>query len=249
MFDPRMVRYQNVLPALYVHGRELMTPNRYLRYRYTLDRVIAAIALIVASPILAALSAIVWVFDGRPVLIALHRMGQGGKIFKMHKVRTMRKSGDSDPSGLRVTLRDDPRVTRLGRVLRHSRFDEWPQLVDVVRGRMALIGPRPEEPSFVDLTNPEWTKVLCLRPGIAGWSQLLLHRWEAEQLSHSDLAESQYMSKILPAKLGCDSWYADNAGVRIDCRILRGLWRDFVLDRPVSATEVPESLLSGTRSS
>ena len=120
--------------------------------------------------------------------------------------------------GSNLTMSGDPRVTRLGRVLRRYRIDELPQLVNVVRGEMSLVGPRPEDPSFVDLSDPLHRRVFSARPGITGLAQLEFHD-EAERLEGPD-AERLYRDEILPAKLRLDAAYLDQRTTLMDLRIL-----------------------------
>jgi lipopolysaccharide/colanic/teichoic acid biosynthesis glycosyltransferase len=120
--------------------------------------------------------------------------------------------------GSKLTLAGDPRVTRLGRVLRRYRIDELPQLVNVVRGDMSLVGPRPEDPRFVDLTDPLHQRVFRARPGITGLAQLAFHD-EAEHLNGPG-AEQRYLDEILPAKLRLDADYLDRRTALLDIQIL-----------------------------
>ena len=109
-------------------------------------------------------------------------------------------------------------MTPLGRLLRRYRIDELPQLVNVVRGEMSLVGPRPEDPEFVDLTDPLHRRVFAARPGITGLAQLTFHD-EADQLAGED-AERRYREEILPAKLRLDAEYLDRQTTLLDLRIL-----------------------------
>jgi lipopolysaccharide/colanic/teichoic acid biosynthesis glycosyltransferase len=120
--------------------------------------------------------------------------------------------------GSSVTTSGDPRVTRLGRLLRRYRIDELPQLINVMRGEMSLVGPRPEDPVFVDLSDPLHRRVFSARPGITGLAQLAFHD-EAERLVGPD-AEQRYREEILPAKLLLDADYLDRRSTVLDVRII-----------------------------
>ena len=120
--------------------------------------------------------------------------------------------------GSTLTLSEDPRVTRLGRVLRRYRIDELPQLVNVMRGEMSLVGPRPEDPRFVDLTDPLHRRVFSSRPGITGLAQISFHD-ESERLVGSD-AQQRYRDEILPAKLRLDADYLDRRTMLLDLKII-----------------------------
>lgn len=180
-----------------------------------LDLGLGGAALLVAAPVLAAIAvAMRLTGDGGPFLHRARRVGPGGRPIDVLKVRTMAV----DAGGPALTGPDDPRVTRLGRVLRRYRLDELPQLVNVIRGEMSLVGPRPEDPVFVDLADPLHRRVFTARPGITGLAQLAFHD-EASLLGGPD-AERRYREEILPAKLRLDAEYLDTRSTLLDLRIL-----------------------------
>jgi lipopolysaccharide/colanic/teichoic acid biosynthesis glycosyltransferase len=189
--------------------------SAWLRRRVAADRVVAALLLLPVAPVLAVVAGVVRA-EARPAVLGVRRCGRGGRTFAMHKVRTMRPAGpDGLAGGAALSSGDDDRITPVGRRLRRLRIDELPQLADVVRGEMALIGPRPEDPRYVDLDDPRWTAVLQAPPGIVGPTQVLVHRWEAAALRGGD-TEATYARDILPAKLAIDAWYVAAASPRID---------------------------------
>lgn len=180
-----------------------------------MDVVLGTIGLIMAAPILAwAAVAMRLSGDRGPFLFRARRVGEGGELFTILKVRTM----TTDRSGSKLTLAGDPRVTRVGRTLRRYRLDELPQLVNVVRGDMSLVGPRPEDPAYVDLTDPLHQRVFSAKPGITGLAQLA-YRDEAALLGGED-AERRYRDEILPAKLRLDAEYLDRRSTLLDLQIL-----------------------------
>lgn len=180
-----------------------------------LDLVLGCIGLVLALPVFAAAAVAMRVTGDRgPFLYRARRVGEGGVPFTALKIRTM----TSGPVGASITGPDDPRVTRIGRVLRRYRFDELPQLVNVVRGDMSLVGPRPEDPRFVDWTNPVHRRVFTAKPGLTGLAQLDFHD-EATRLRGPDI-EGQYREEILPAKLVLDQRYLDERSILLDLRIL-----------------------------
>ena len=152
--------------------------------------------------------------DRGAFLYRARRVGEGTSIITVLKVRTMTEGA----GGSGLTMSGDPRVTRLGRLLRRYRIDELPQLVNVVRGEMSLVGPRPEDPSFVDLSDPLHRRVFSAKPGITGLAQLAFHD-EAERLVGPD-AEQRYRDEILPAKLRLDATYLDRRTTLLDLKIL-----------------------------
>ena len=179
------------------------------------DLAFGSIGLALAAPVLAAIVVAMKLSgDHGPFLHRAKRIGEGGRVISVLKVRTMAANSE----GPRLTGTDDPRVTRVGRFLRRYRLDELPQLVNVVRGEMSLVGPRPEDPIFVDLTDPLHRRVFTAKPGITGLAQLQYHD-EARLLEGPD-PERRYREEILPAKLRLDASYLDHRSALLDLKIL-----------------------------
>ncbi len=180
-----------------------------------LDLLLGTTGLVAATPIFVGVAAYMRLSgDAGPLLYRARRVGEGGTTFSVLKIRTMREGA----GGTRITMAEDPRVTPLGRRLRRYRIDELPQLINVVRGEMSMVGPRPEDPLFVDLTDPDHRRVFTARPGITGLAQLEFHD-EARLLSGPD-AERRYREEVLPAKLRLDLAYLDRRSARLDVQIL-----------------------------
>jgi lipopolysaccharide/colanic/teichoic acid biosynthesis glycosyltransferase len=136
-----------------------------------LDIVIAAVALVLLSPVLVLAAIAIRLGGGRPVLYRQRRIGRDGAEFELLKLRTMVPG--SDPVGYgTVVTRDDPRVTRPGRFLRRTSLDEIPNLINVLRGEMAIVGPRPTIPAQVDDYTPRQRRRHEVRPGLTGWAQV-----------------------------------------------------------------------------
>ena len=219
--------------------------TRWLRLRWGLDRVIAGGLTVLSAPLSLAVAVMIRVLDGPPAVVRLPRIGQDGEPFEMAKFRSMRVDHESGLSGgPPITAGGaDSRVTPWGHRLRHYRLDELPQLVEVVRGRMALFGPRPETPEYVDLDDARWRRVLRARPGIAGATQVVIHDYEAG-LGINDL--ERYEAEMLPVKLAVDEWYLTHASLLIDGLVALALVERFVLRRRTTALhrrltrEVPE---------
>lgn len=152
--------------------------------------------------------------DRGPLLYRARRVGEGGRAIEVLKLRTMRVDGSGGP----LTQRGDVRITSVGRFLRRHKLDELPQLWNVVRGEMSLVGPRPEDPAFVDWADPLHAAVFVARPGITGLAQLAYAR--EEELHVGDAAIELYREKILPRKLRLDRWYLAHQDIRLDARIL-----------------------------
>jgi len=166
------------------------------------DILIAAIALIVLSPLLAAAAIAVKLGSRGSVLYRQRRVGIDGREFEMLKLRTMEEG--SDPIGVgTVVTRDDPRVTAAGRVLRRTSLDEIPNLVNVLRGEMAIVGPRPTIPAQVVDYTPRQHRRHEVPPGITGWAQVQGRAgipWEE--------------------RIELDLWYAEHRSASLDARIL-----------------------------
>ncbi|HQT93425.1 MAG: hypothetical protein B7Z68_04280 [Acidobacteria bacterium 21-70-11] len=162
-------------PAAFLHqpGFSVMHWELFNRVTRVVDVVVGVALLVVGLPVLLLAMVAVLALNGRPVFFLQTRVGQFGRRFRVIKLRTMRP--DAEENGPAFAVADDPRATRLGRILRRLRFDELPQLVNVIRGDMSLVGPRPERPEFVAelaRTIPYYTFRLAVPPGLTGWAQV-----------------------------------------------------------------------------
>jgi lipopolysaccharide/colanic/teichoic acid biosynthesis glycosyltransferase len=192
------------------------------------DIVVASIALMLLSPFLLTIALLVMLDSRGPVLYKARRIGQGGRLFRMYKFRTM--AAGADRRGPALTYKDDPRITRAGRLLRRVRLDELPQLINVLRGDMSLVGPRPEAPEYVRLDQPVWRAVLSVRPGICGLAQLSFAVDEAALLTNQATVDDDYLTKVLPAKLQLDLRYVSTQSLLFDLQLL--FWTFWLLVRP-----------------
>lgn len=200
--------------------------SRWLLFRTRwLDRPAAVILVVLLAVPMIVIAAVIRMTDGGPILVRLERVGRGGRTFALIKFRTMHQAkGALTAGGSPLTAGTDPRVTSIGQRLRSQRLDELPQLFNVLRGDMALLGPRPEVAEYVDALDPRWQKVLEARPGIAGPTQLLAREWE-ENLPFGETGLAYYRDVLLPAKLAVDSWYLRRASIAIDARTVLALGR------------------------
>jgi sugar transferase (PEP-CTERM system associated) len=141
-----------------------------------IDFAVASVALVLVSPLMALVAVTIWLETGSPILFRQERTGLGGRSFEILKFRSMRQNAEED--GPVWAADADPRVTRVGRILRKFRLDELPQLINVFRGEMSLVGPRPERPYFckrlAEIT-PYFALRQSVRPGITGWAQISFH--------------------------------------------------------------------------
>jgi lipopolysaccharide/colanic/teichoic acid biosynthesis glycosyltransferase len=184
-------------------------------WKRCLDVVIGVPLLVCSGPVLAATFVANRISgDGGPLFYSAVRMGEGGRPFNALKLRTMR----ADSAGSAITAAGDARITRVGRVLRQAKFDELPQLWNVLRGEMSLVGPRPEDPRYADWSNPLHRAVFSARPGITGPAQIEF-RHEESLLASSDI-EQTYVEEILPAKLVLDAAYLAHRSLASDLNLL-----------------------------
>ncbi|HEV2718526.1 MAG TPA: sugar transferase [Thermoanaerobaculia bacterium] len=184
--------------------------------RRLLDVAASAAGLLLLSPLLLVVAAAVKLSSPGPALHRGERVGRGGKLFTLYKFRSMRLG----PAGPAVTAANDPRVTPVGRLLRRTKLDELPQLINVLRGDMSLVGPRPEALRYVALYDDEQRRILSVRPGMTSPASLLYRR-EEEQLV-GEQWERHYIETIMPAKLRIDLEYLARRTVVSDLRVIAG---------------------------
>ena len=197
--------------------------SRYLRVRIVVDRVLAAVLLVPFAPVIAVLGWLIHRHDGGPALIAVPRVGRDGAELPMWKLRSMRaETADGRATGAGLTSAGDARVTPIGRRLRAFHLDELPQLFNVMLGDMALLGPRPEAPEYVDPDDAGWRDVLSAPPGIAGPTQLVVGDWERDVITAAPDG-SAYVDQVVPVKVAIDRWYVQEASPTLDALVLVGL--------------------------
>jgi lipopolysaccharide/colanic/teichoic acid biosynthesis glycosyltransferase len=186
------------------------------------DVVCAATALVVAAPLIGLAAIGIKLSDGGPVFYRARRVGYLGRQFTMLKLRTMKVGGGSggSDSGPVITGHQDERITPIGKILRKTKIDELPQLFNVLRGDMAIVGPRPEDPTIVQAhySSPD-LETLGVRPGLASPGALYQFT-SAEPLLQSDDPETHYVDKLLKTKLALDRVYLRSASLRSDLRII-----------------------------
>lgn len=186
---------------------ELM-PEWEKKLKRLMDISISFLILIVSSPIIILTAIAIKIDSEGPVLFKQERLGQNGKPFNVYKFRSMIKDAEKY-TGPVWSQKDDPRVTRMGRFVRKVRIDEIPQMLNVLKGEMSLVGPRPEREFFVEKLSkeiPYYKRRLKVRPGVTGWAQIK-HKYD----------ESIEDVKI---KLRYDLFYIENMSIRMDFKIL-----------------------------
>lgn len=186
--------------------------------RRAVDIAASALLLVLLSPILLLAALLVRLDSPGPALFRQTRVGRDGVPFTMYKLRTMRAA----PAGGPVTLggRRDARLTRVGRLLRDSKIDELPQLLNVLKGEMTLIGPRAETPNFVEHFSPRQREILRHRPGLTGPGQILYTTSQSEKLEGVPDPNRFYIETILPEKLEWDLEYLRTRSLGRDLAIL-----------------------------
>jgi lipopolysaccharide/colanic/teichoic acid biosynthesis glycosyltransferase len=182
------------------------------------DIFFSLIGIILLSPLLLAIAVLIRLDSQGPVFFRQVRIGRYGVPFRIRKFRTMR--WNPDDFGPQITVGADSRITDVGRTLRRFKLDELPQLIDVLAGKMSLVGPRPEVPEYVTYyTTLEREIIFNIRPGITDNSSIIF-RNESNILSKKSNPSEYYISDILPMKINHHLHYASNHGIFIDITII-----------------------------
>lgn len=215
------------------------------RRRRWIDIVAAALGLILLLPAIIVIALAIIISSGKPILYIQKRLGRDGREFALLKFRTMKMTVESGPG---VTRYGDSRITGIGRWLRKRKLDELPQLFNVLKGDMTLVGPRPDLEEFWSQASAEHRRVLELIPGVTGAASLGFCD-EEQLLAHVPVERlaSFYVEQILPQKARLDSEYAARATFRSDCGILLKtvflpLYQRYRTQRKVSAREINEQI-------
>ncbi len=185
-----------------------MNRRMQLVLKYFFDVLISATVLILLAPVMALIALAIRLDDGGPVLYVQDRVGKNSKVFRCYKFRTMVVGAENKGLGLEVA-RDDPRITRVGCFLRHWTLDEIPQLFNVLKGDMSIVGPRPTVPSQVARYTPRQRRRLEVKPGMAGWAWI-------------------HGRNRIPwqERIELDTWYVDHWSLWLDFRVL---FRAFIM--------------------
>lgn len=193
--------------------------KRMRRGKRAFDLVISSIGVVILTPIFMIIILLILFSDGAPAFFRQERVGFRGQHFDIWKFRTMVR--DAERLGHVLTVGRDPRITRVGRWLRKFKIDELPQLVNVIKGEMSLVGPRPEVPRFAALYSHEQRKVLELMPGVTDPASIAF-RDEADLLAGCADPERIYVERIMPEKIQLNLDYAARSGLMADVEII---WR------------------------
>jgi sugar transferase (PEP-CTERM system associated) len=206
-------------PAQLIYSGELGPRQQNLVVQTVLNRVVAAAGLVVASPVMALTALAVKLSSPGPILYRQVRVGLDDVQFTVYKFRSMRADAEA-ATGAVLASKDDPRVTKVGKIIRKLRFDELPQLFNTLKGDMSIVGPRPERPEFVrDLSQkiPYYRQRHCVRPGITGWAQI--------NFKYGETLEDTM------TKLEYDLYYIKNMSLSLDTYIIFHTVKTMLLSR------------------
>ncbi|MBC7350131.1 MAG: sugar transferase [Candidatus Aminicenantes bacterium] len=181
------------------------------------DIIISIIGLILSLPLMMCLALFIKKEDRGPVFYRANRVGKNGELFNIYKFRTM--VVDADKKGGPSASDDDPRITKIGKVLRKYKLDESPQLINVLRGEMSIVGPRPEVPQEVEIYTDEEKRILSVKPGITDYASIHFNN-EGEILKGSSNPHEAYRKMIRPTKLRLALQYVDDHSFLIDLNII-----------------------------
>lgn len=200
------VPVQYISPAWFMCLVDVQRHVYSRRSKRVFDVAAAAVSLVLAAPLIAVMALLTKSTTPGPVFFRQTRVGERGRLFTVLKIRTMRC--DAEACGAAFACDDDPRVTRIGRVLRRTHLDELPQLWNVIKGDMSMVGPRPERPEFIEMIEtavPFWNRRVLVKPGLTGWAQIL----------------GDYASDCdgMARKLSYDLWYLRHGSVLVDLAI------------------------------
>jgi len=177
------------------------------------DIAVSAIGLLLCLPFLFLVAILIKLDSKGPVFFRQERIGKGFRPFRIYKFRTMVR--EAPRMGSAITVGNDPRITRMGRILRKTKIDELPQLINVFKGEMSLVGPRPEVRKYVELFRQDYQTILTVRPGITDMASLE-YQDEAELLATSADPEEEYLRRVLPDKVKLAKYYVDRSSFFFD---------------------------------
>lgn len=181
------------------------------------DIAMASLGLLLLSPLLLLVTLLIKLDSSGPAFFRQERMGRGFRPFRLYKFRTM--VPDAPHRGGPITYGADPRITRVGRILRKAKIDELPQLINVLRGEMSLVGPRPEVRQYVELFRRDYEEILTVLPGITDVASLI-YRDEAEVLGRSKNPEEEYVRRVLPEKIRLSKGYLRRSSLVSDMSLI-----------------------------
>ena len=189
----------------------------YFFVKRILDILITLIGSILFFPLIVVVSLIILFSSGYPVFFLQERVGKNWKMFKVIKFRTMIKNADK--MGINISSYNDLRITNFGKFLRRFKFDELPQIFNVLIGNMSLVGPRPELLKYAEFYANDYSEILKIKPGITDYASIEFNN-ESELLNDPDNNEKIYLNKILPQKISLYKKYLKEANLKTDLKII-----------------------------
>ena len=181
------------------------------------DFTLSALGLLILGPLFVLVAILIKLDSPGPIFFRQERMGQGFRPFLIYKLRTMIQNAHTQ--GPLVTAGRDSRVTRVGGVLRRTKIDELPQLLNVLKGEMSFVGPRPEVRKYAEMFRQDYEEILRIKPGITDLASLK-YRHETEVLGRSSNPEEQYVTEILPDKIKLAKEYLMMSSFWVDMRVI-----------------------------
>lgn len=181
------------------------------------DLVVAGTSLVLLAPVLLLSGLLVRLSSPGPIIFRQQRIGRNFRPFAIYKFRTMIRQAPAQ--GPAITVGADPRITRIGHVLRRTKLDELPQLLNVLKGDMSLVGPRPEVERYVEMFRADYAQILAVRPGITDLASLKF-RHESELLAGARDPEREYCERILPEKIQLAKEYVQRRSFSLDLKII-----------------------------
>ena len=185
--------------------------------KHAFDITLAFLGLFVLSPLFLLVALLIKLDSPGPVFFRQERMGRGFRPFRIYKFRTM--VHDASRKGGAITFGADPRITKIGRALRKAKIDEFPQLLNVLRGEMSFVGPRPEVRQYVELFRADYEEILQVLPGITDLASLK-YRHEAELLARFENPEEEYVRHVLPEKMKLAKEYVKQSSFFFDITVI-----------------------------
>ena len=181
------------------------------------DLTLSALSLLILGPLLGFVAILIKLDSPGPVLFKHERMGQGFRPFLIYKLRTMLQGAQA--KGPLITAGKDSRVTRVGAILRKTKIDELPQLINVMKGEMSFVGPRPEVRKYAEMFREDYEEILRIKPGITDLASLK-YRHETDLLGQFENPEEQYLTEILPDKIRLAKEYLRISSFSVDLRVI-----------------------------
>lgn len=172
--------------------------------------------IVILFPLIVIVSILIKLTSKGPVLFKQVRVTKNGRLFKIYKFRTMRENSEGNKQ---ITVGNDSRITGIGHILRKTKLDELPQLFNVLKGEMSLVGPRPEVPKYVELYTEEQREILKVSAGITDYASIYFSN-ESELLGEAENPEEFYIKKIMPYKIELNKKYIKEIGIVTDIKLI-----------------------------